>query len=150
MNNKDVLVLIITASIFSVMFNFICFSDESSCSIPEYDTSFLMNNFYSFDAYNLLTNEGINVNENLSDAVEESITPDASGIGFLEGATAGAAVFLDGLRMVGAFLFLLTPLPIIDLFNSFGMPLWATLLIAAPLSTWYLLGIFEFIRGDRF
>lgn len=57
---------------------------------------------------------------------------------------------VDGLRMIGAIISLITPIPIIGIMGALGVPIWAVLLLSIIVVIIYLMSIAEFVRGATF
>lgn len=89
---------------------------------------------------------GINVNSNYREQIDNTLTPQSSGISLI--GTVG--IFLDALKMVLGLIALFTPLPMLVLIFSFAFPLFFSLPIFAVVFVLWTISIAEFVSGKEF
>lgn len=146
--NKGSIILLLLLAINIVGFGFasVCTSAGQSCG-SNFDNS-VISFFFDVDENTDLTiPDGIQVDETFRATMQESLVQET---GVATAVLNGVVGFLDSLKMVLAFLSLLTPFPLLVLMYSFGIPLLYMMLFSIPLFVFYALAIIEIIRGVQF
>ena len=142
MNSKFIMGFFIVMNVLTLVFSFGCSSAGSSCSMD--DNGFVISNFFFIDPLADMTKAGTpTVNETLQDEMGSLLSPQPAGAKVTE----GFSLFLDGLKMLLGVAVFLTPIPIIDLMGSFGMPLMINVMILPFLFFAWIIGVAELIRG---
>ena len=144
MNFKFILTFLIITNFLSVAFASYCDVSTATCQTTQ-DT-FVSKLFKIPKNINYNEAYGVGVSRNLSQVSQEMLSPQPAGAKVTE----GFSLFLDGIKMILGVLILLTPLPILDLLNGFGIPLMLIGPLALPLFLMYLVGIIEMVRGASF
>jgi len=144
MNGKFILVFVLCTSLSAFFVNFSCSeSDLSFCS--QVNTSLISNLFNLNSNTDLTQSGGFGFSDDFSDAVA-SIDEPQSGVGVGD----IISIILDPLKIIFGIISFFTPIPIIDLLNSLGAPLYVTLIIGVPLVLLYIITVIEFVRGAPF
>lgn len=136
-----------------ICFNLVSFGLAYSCVDAgqtcgqNYDNSVIRFFFDVDNSTDLNAVGGLNVNETLRSTVEDSLTQET---GVATSTSLGAIGFLDALKMVLAFVSLLTPFPFLVMLYSLAVPILYTMLISVPIFSMYILAIIELIRGGQF
>lgn len=146
MNAKLLLLLMLVLNFIILMFSAAC-SQSTECSFS--GDGNVLSTFFNFDN-NLLLNPNANQQLSLTDGLTQSIESANQGqTGTASSTTSGVALFLDSLKMILAFISLITPLPIFYMISVLGFPFWADLLLGIIFGLMYAVGIMEFIGGRR-
>jgi hypothetical protein len=143
MNSKFIFIFFLCANIVALIFTFSCISEESVCA-GNFNTAILGSFFNINSQTNIAAAGGVTLSGDASAAAVGLTNPETSAVS----GTNIIGVFLDGLKMVGALISLLTPLPIIIFLNSLSIPLYISLVFSAILFLIWILGIAEFVRGS--
>lgn len=145
MNGKVILLFILCINFAALMYTSACGAPGATCSGFS-GTDTVLGKFFSLPS-NVYAEGHINASAGITDSAEAFQNPQA-GVEASEGT--GLRSFIDGLRMVGVFLSLLTPLPTLYLIGNIGVPLFVTVLLGLVIVILYLASIAEFIRGAKF
>ena len=146
MNGKIIIMFFFIANILVLLFSNICFQTGTGCE-EQFDNSFI-EKFLIIDIEQDITQSGgsgIVISDNFSSAISKTVTPQGAGVSIIS----GVSVFLDGLKMIITILSILTPLPMLALLFSLGLPMFVNLLLTPLIIAWFL-AVVEFIRGASF
>lgn len=146
--NKGTLILLLVLSINLVSYGFAysCSDAGGQCG-ENFDNSVIRFFFDAKGDTNLMSVDGLNVNETLRKTMEDSLEQEP---GVATATDQGAIGFLDVVKMTIGFVALFTPFPILLMLYSFGIPLLFAMLLFIPIFALYSVSIYETIRGVQF
>ena len=143
MNGKFLILLVLALNVVSMLFAFGMYQAGNEY----FSENYMVDAFLKFDVRSnpeiLISEGGAELDPSFQSSVEGLTKQESSGTG----TDLGFFSILDGLKMVLAFLSILTPLPILSFFYSIGMPFWFNLIFALPVFVLYCLAILEFVRN---
>lgn len=148
MTGKDLLVIMIAINLVFIVFAFSCGNSQSGIC-PNIQGSMVGTLFNIDGNSNLYSSTGLSVSSIFNNAIG-SITSAQSGTQSSSDEGISFAVILDGLKMVLSVLIIFTPIPILDMLASTGVPLLFTMFIGVPLVVVYVINMVELIRGAVF
>jgi hypothetical protein len=146
MNGKTILLFMLCLNFVAVIMGNACVS--SQCTYVAEDSFFAT--FYKMDSL-----EDINAIGNPEMSSEfltstSDLTKQEAGGEVTTGGGLSLRSIVDGLRMIGAIISLITPGPIIIVLASLSVPIWAVLLLSIVLVVIYVMSLAEFVRGATF
>jgi hypothetical protein len=151
MNGKFILLLVISFNIVGLLVT-TGYQDINPDSDVDFGNNYMISIFFdNITTQDIQDNKGISFNDKTEDAAGSA--KEGQEGGEVQGGEGIVNFILSGwdvVKMIGGFLSLLTPIPIIVLFMSLQVPTWLLLLIAMPIGLLYLVAIMEFIRGGTF
>lgn len=144
MNKGSIILLfMLCVNIIGLGVAFSC-NDAGGLCNENFDNS-VINFFFDVDENTDLNSiNGLNVNDTYRGAIEGSLTQET---GVATANVLGAIGFLDVVKMIIAFLSLMTPFPFLVLLYSFGIPLLYIMPLSIILFVFYSIAIIEIIRG---
>lgn len=143
MNGKFLILLILALNVVSILFAFGMYQAGNEFISNNYMINAFLNVGANENPEILISDGGADLDPSFQSSVEGLTKQESSGTG----TDLGFFSILDGLKMVLAFLSILTPLPILSFFYSIGMPFWFNLIFALPVFVLYCLAILEFVRN---
>jgi hypothetical protein len=148
MNGKFVLMLMICFNIVGLLVT-AGYQDINPDSEVGFGNNYIMNMFFSpISSSDLDAEQGIGFNNQTEDAVASASQGQEGGI--VESTVNFILAGWDVVKMVGGFLLILTPFPILAFFSSLSLPLWILIVIGMPIALIYFISIMEFVRGGSF
>jgi hypothetical protein len=145
MNGKFLVLLMLSLNIVSILFAFGSYSAGNDYESNNYMVDAFLDLTIAENPDVLESSGGANLDSSFESSIEGLTQQESLGTG----TDLGFFAILDGLKMVLAFLSILTPLPILAFFYSLGMPFWFNLILGLPLLLLYILAIVEFLRGGQ-
>lgn len=141
MNGKFLILFFVCCNIVGLIMTSACITDGGTCG--GYVNNAIIGVFFSVNPTDDLTKSGgFALTDEFSDATSALTKPESSGIG-----TQIVGFILDGLKMIGGMLTLLTPLPLLNFLFSLNMPLYITAIFGMPLFVLWVLALVELVRG---
>jgi hypothetical protein len=110
--------------------------------------NFILDTFYSgiTSDRSLVQVSTVSLSEGFGNATQELNNPQTPGAN-----SGGVSNFIiglvDGLKMLGALLLILTPIPFLAFITALGVPFLIVLLFVLPIVALYIFSIAEFVRG---
>jgi len=147
MTGKDILLIMICINLVYLIFAYGC-ATESVGYCPEVQNGIIGYLFNLDENTNFASSSGAQLTDDFNNQIG-SVTQGQSG-GGETGNEFGFGVLLDGLKMVLGVISLLTPIPILDMLGSLGVPLFITVFISVPVVAIYTINVIELIRGASF
>ena len=153
MNGKMILLAILCINFVALMIGNACLSPDVNCSTG-LTSSLEKSPFASFYNINSLQQPlssvgGPDINTGFDGAISDLTKQEAGGEVQTSGGISLRSI-VDGLKMIGAFITLLTPLPSMALLVSLSLPWWVVTLLSIVFIILYVVSIAEFIRGASF
>jgi len=146
LNGKFILLLIVSINLFAFVFAAACVDAGTSCGANISDTYILGRFFSGIDTTVPESQTGLQRSSEFVASSQALTEPTAVGASIF----AGLSVIVDAILMIISLVSLLTPLPILDLINSFGFPFYITLAIGAIIVIPYIISVAEFVSGRTF
>lgn len=145
MNGKFIILLVVCMNIIGLLLSF-GYSQTSDQTIVVGD--YIFETFFGEINQSEINQDGtVGLNSQSQTAVNELSQEPSTG--FVSTVTNFISVGWDVIKMIAAFLSILTPFPLIAFFNSLGIPLWVNMIFSLPLVLLYILSIVEFVRGGQ-
>lgn len=149
MNGKIILLAILCINFVALMIGNACLESSDNCSFVADNSVF--GSFYKVNSLSqpFESTGGPELSTGFDGAISDLTKQEAGGEVQTSGGISLRSI-VDGLKMIGAFITLLTPLPSMALLVSLSLPWWVVALLSIIFIILYVISIAEFIRGASF
>ena len=144
---KFIVLAVICINLVAIMIAFGCAQQGNTCVVVA-EGNFILQTYFSgltLDDPDFSGTGGLQASEDFTDAAQ-GLTEPASGAG---GITGVISILWDGLKMVGAFLALFTPIPILGFLSALSVPNFILWPFGIGIFILYVAGLAEFVRGGK-